>query len=78
MTLTRNALDELLDTLLEQLAQRLAGRHLDPLDLALWLERRIEVIRGFAAPDDRDYLEERLADALPREDASRGGLARPA
>ena len=78
MTLTRNALDELLDTLLEQLAQRLAGRALDPLDLALWLERRVEVIRGFAAPEDRDYLEERLVDALPRESAAHDGIARPA
>jgi len=66
MTLTRNALDELLDTLLEQLTQHLTGPHFDPLDLALWLERRVEVIRGFAAPEDRDHLEGRLAAYLPR------------
>lgn len=67
MTLTRKALDELLDTLMEQLVGRLATRRDDPLDLALWLERRVEVIRGFAAPDDRHYLETRLTETLPLE-----------
>jgi hypothetical protein len=66
MTLTRTALDELLDTLIEQLTQHLMGPHFDPIDLALWLERRVEVIRGFAAPEDRDHLEERLGAYLPR------------
>jgi len=66
MTLTRVALNELLDTLMEQLIGRLATDH-DPIDIALWLERRVEVIRGFAAPEDRDYLEGRLADALPSD-----------
>jgi hypothetical protein len=66
MTLTRKALDELLDTLMQQLAERLAGRALDPQDLAVWIERRVEVIRGFAAPEDRDYLEACLSVALPR------------
>jgi hypothetical protein len=66
MTLTRTALDELLDTLMEQLIGRLATDH-DPLDIALWLERRVEVIRGFASPEDRGYLEGRLTDALPRD-----------
>ena len=66
MTLTRIALNELLDTLMEQLIGRLATDH-DPIDIALWLERRVEVIRGFAAPEDRDYLEGRLADALPSD-----------
>lgn len=70
MTLTRNALDELLETLVLQLAERLAIRQGDPIDIALWLERRLEVIRGFAAPDDSDYLEERLAAALPPEAVS--------
>lgn len=65
MTLTRSALDELFDAFMHQLAERLATTH-DPIDIALWLERRVEVIRGFAAPDDRDYLEEKLAGALPR------------
>jgi hypothetical protein len=69
MTLTRKALDELLDTLMQQLTERLAGRALDTLDLSLWLERRIEVIRGFAADEDRDYLEARLSAALPRNAA---------
>lgn len=64
MTLTRSALDELLHAFLEQLVDRLATVH-DPIDIALWLERRVEVIRGFAAPDDREYLEARLADVLP-------------
>jgi hypothetical protein len=66
MTLTRTALDELLDTLMEQLIGRLATDH-DPLDIAHWLARRVEVIRGFAAPEDRDYLEGRLTDALPHD-----------
>lgn len=67
MTLTRNALDELIDTLMEQLVGRLATCLDDPLDIAVWLERRVEVIRGFAAPDDHDYLETRLAAAFPSE-----------
>jgi len=67
MTLTRTALDELLETLVAQLSERLAIGRGDPLDIALWLERRIVVIRGFAAPDDSEYLEARLAAALPRE-----------
>ena len=67
MTLTRTALDELLETLVLQLADRLAIRQGDPIDIALWLERRLEVIRGFAAPDDSEYLEARLAAALPPE-----------
>ena len=66
MTLTRKALDELLDTLMQQLAERLAGRALDPQELSLWLDRRVEVIRGFAALEDREYLEARLSVALPR------------
>jgi hypothetical protein len=72
MTLTRTALDELLDTLMEQLIGRLATVH-DPIDIALWLERRVEVIRGFAAPEDREYLEGRLADALPHKAVSPAG-----
>ena len=76
MMLTRNALDELLDTLLAQLAERLAAGHGDPLDTALWLERRVDVIRGFTALDDREYVEARLAATLPRD--SSAGVARPA
>lgn len=74
MTLTRAALDELLDTLIEQLAEHLVTVR-DPLELAIWLERRVEVIRGFAAFEDRDYLEARLADALPRDALSVPGPA---
>jgi len=62
MTLTRVALNELLDTLMEQLIGRLATDH-DPLDIALWLERRQliaqmgeaaldQLLKGGAEPPD--------------------------
>jgi hypothetical protein len=65
MPLTRSALDELLDTLHERLAQRLACDSGDPVELATWLDRCAEVIRGFASAGDRDYVEARLRACLP-------------
>jgi hypothetical protein len=65
MPLTRSALDELLDTLQERLAQRLTCDCGDPTELAPWLERCAEVIRGFASAGDRDYVEARLRALLP-------------
>jgi hypothetical protein len=65
MPLTRSALDELLDTLHERLAQRLACDCGDPAELAKWLDRCAEVIRGFASAGDRDYVEARLPACLP-------------
>ena len=65
MPLTRSALDELLETLGERLAQRLAGDCGDQVELATWLDRCAEVIRGFASAGDRDYVETRLRACLP-------------
>jgi hypothetical protein len=64
MPLTRSALDELLDTLRERLAQRLACHCGDQTDLGPWLDRCAEVIRGFASAGDRDYVEARLRACL--------------
>ena len=72
MPLTRDALDQLLDTLQEQLAQRLAcagrdaGGPQSHAELAAWLERCAEVIRGFAGEADRAHVEARLGACLPR------------
>lgn len=60
MPLTRNALDELLDTLQEQLTQRLADGE-GGAELAAWFDRCVEVIAGFAGPADHGYVQARLA-----------------
>jgi hypothetical protein len=65
MPLTRSTLDELLETLQERLAQRLACDCDDPAGLTAWLDRCAEVIRGFASAGDRDYVEARLRACLP-------------
>ncbi|NUS38513.1 MAG: hypothetical protein HOQ02_05765 [Lysobacter sp.] len=59
MPLTRNALDELLDTLQEQLAQRLANGE-GRTELAVWFERCVQVIAGFAGPADHGYVRMRV------------------
>ena len=63
MPLTRNALDELLDTLQEELALRLAHGEGGEA-LAGWLDRCAEVIVGFAGPGDRAWVQARLQACL--------------
>lgn len=63
MPLTRHALDELLDTLQEQLTQRLANGE-GGAELAAWFHRCVEVIAGFAGPADHGYVRARLAACL--------------
>ena len=60
MPLTRHALDELLDTLQEQLGQRLAAGG-GGAELAAWFDRCVEVIAGFAGPADYGHVHARLA-----------------
>lgn len=60
MPLTRHALDELLDTLQEHLAQRLADGE-GGAELNAWFDRCVEVIAGFAGPADRLHVQARLA-----------------
>lgn len=63
MPLTRQALDELLDTLEEHLGERLADGE-GGEQLAAWLDRCVEVIAGFAGPADRVHVHGRLAACL--------------
>ena len=71
MPLTRHALDELLDTLQEQLGQRLAGGE-GGEELAAWFERCVEVIAGFAGPADHGHVHARLAACIADRRAKRG------
>ena len=64
MPLARDALDQLLDALHEQLVQRRACERGSPPDLGAWLDRCAEVIRGFASPADREYVDARLSACL--------------
>lgn len=59
MPLTRTALDELLDSLHEELAQRRA-RDAAGAELDAWLDRCAEVILGFACEEDRAWVQARL------------------
>lgn len=63
MPLTRQALDELLDTLQEHLAERLADGE-GGAELEAWLDRCVEVIAGFAGPGDSVHVQLRLAACL--------------
>ena len=64
MPLARDALDQLLDALHEQLVQRRADADDGSVELGIWLDRCAEVIRGFAGPADREYVDARLSACL--------------
>ena len=66
MPLARDALDQLIEALHEQLVQRLASERDDPHEHAAWRDRCVEVIRGFADIADRAYVDARL-DACPAQ-----------
>lgn len=65
MPLARDALDQLLDALHDQLVQR-DGECGGAADRGAWLERCAEVIRGFAGTADLDYVDARLRACLAR------------
>jgi hypothetical protein len=60
MPLSRDALDQLLDAMQEQLAQRIARGCDGLVERTAWFERCVEVIRGFAGAEDRAHVEARL------------------